>query len=104
MTEALVDAYAHIRGSAYSHGGAKDAQALKRLLPLAQDAEISRRWAHGLRATGWASCSTIAQLAAKWNDLAAPAAPKTGPIDLATQKHTQTGYVTDAGIIPLEPQ
>lgn len=80
LTVRLVAEYATIRNATYKHGGAKDASALKALLPVATDDEISRRWIQGLRAAGWASCSTFAQLAAKWNDLAAPASPVKGSV------------------------
>lgn len=76
----LIDAYAQERGAPYKHGGAKDILALKALLPVATDAEIADRWRVGLRASGWASCSTFAQLGSKWNDLAAPAAPVKGSV------------------------
>lgn len=75
LREALEADYAAVReGARYKHGGAKDTQALKELLPVAADEEIRGRWCHGLRApsTAWASCSTFAQLGSKWNDLAAP--------------------------------
>lgn len=71
LSEALVADYLAVRGCDYRHQGAKDAQALKSLLPVATDEEVRARWRRGLAATGWASCSTLAQLASKWNDLAA---------------------------------
>lgn len=67
--------YPIVRREAYRHGGAKDALGLKALLPIASDEEIRARWRKGLCATGWASCSTLAQLGSKWNDLAAPDKP-----------------------------
>lgn len=89
LTTRLTGIYAATRGCAYSHGGAKDASGLRRLLSIATDDEIARTWEDGLRASGWASCSTLAQLASKWNDLRAPrglrapvdAARGTGPLD-----------------------
>lgn len=80
LTVWLVDVYLQERRASYKHGGAKDTLALKALLPIATDAEISDRWRAGLRASGWASCSTFAQLGSKWNDLAAPAAPVKGSV------------------------
>ena len=80
LTTVLVADYAAIRFGTYKHGGAKDALALKALLPIATDEEIRARWQQGLRATGWVSCSTFAQLGSKWNDLAAPAAPAKGSV------------------------
>ena len=102
LTIRLASVFEIERGAKYHHGGAKDAVALKALLPVADDDEILSRWRKGLRATGWASCSTIAQLGSKWNDLAAPTATGKGPIDAASQTHTQTGWLTDDGIQPLE--
>lgn len=80
LTETLVSVYDAVRRTKYRHSGPKDAQALKSLLSVADDAEILGRWRIGLTATGWASCSTFAQLAAKWNDLAAPAPPAKGSV------------------------
>ena len=88
----LIDVYAQERKAPYKHGGAKDVMALKALLPLATDAEISDRWRFGLRATGWASCSTFAQLGSKWNDLGAPVPTRAGglmlPVVPSEQGHT----------------
>lgn len=96
LTIALVADYEAMRpGEKYPHSGAADAQAVKRLLKLATEDKIRERWRNGLRATGWASCSTFAQLAHKWADLAAPKTASKGPVDAGTQSHTQTGWVTD---------
>lgn len=74
LSRLLVEDYEHVRGEPYKHGGAKDTQALKLLLPLADDPSIRRRWVKGLEASGkdWASCSTFAELGRKWTHLAAP--------------------------------
>lgn len=67
----LVKAFEDERGSRYLWQGAKDAQGLKRLLALRlPNQDIVDRWRAGLKAAGWKSASTVAQLAAKWNDLA----------------------------------
>lgn len=102
LTDLLAVDYARRRdGDLYKHGGAKDALALKALLPIATDEEIRDRWRKGLDSVGWASCSTIAQLGSKWNDLAAPTGPPgKGPIDAATQSHTQTGWIENFGEQP----
>lgn len=67
----LAAVFLEARGSEYLWAGAKDSQALKRLLsqPLA---EIERRWRIGLSSQGWRETATVAQLASKWNDLATP--------------------------------
>lgn len=92
LTTVLVADYAAIRFGTYKHGGAKDALALKALLPIATDDEIRARWRQGLRATGWASCSTFAQLGSKWNDLGAPVPTRAGgltlPVVPSEQGHT----------------
>jgi hypothetical protein len=68
--DALVAAFHEARGGRYLWSGAKDSEALKRVLALdVPIPEIVKRWKSGLRGSGWASCSTVAQLAAKWNDL-----------------------------------
>lgn len=78
----VVAVFLEIRKAKYLWGGAKDTEGLKRLLsePLA---EIERRWRAGLTSQGWRETATVAQLAAKWNDLAAsgpgpPASKVTG--------------------------
>jgi hypothetical protein len=98
LSDTLVADFAQRRnGHAYKHGGAKDATALKALLPVATDEEIRRRWLLGLDASGWTNCSTFAQLAQKWNELGvAPRAAGKGPIDAGSQQHTgRTGWVED---------
>ncbi len=66
--------YANIRREPYKHGGEKDTQGLKGLLPLADDLTIRRRWIQALEIPrkDFASCSTFAQLGSKWTHLAAP--------------------------------
>ncbi len=72
----LEEDYENIRRSRYKHGGAKDTQAIKSLLPVATDTEIRRRWIRALEASAneWISCSTFAELGSsrKWNALIAP--------------------------------
>jgi len=78
LTDALVADYEAIRGEKYAHGGAKDTEALKRLLKVAPPEQIRAKWGPALQASGWASASTFAQLWSKWNDLAAPTGPAKG--------------------------
>jgi hypothetical protein len=71
LTETLVVVFAAARGGAkYHHSGAKDAMALKSLISSADEEEIAKRWAQGLRGSGYNSCSTFAELRSKWNNLA----------------------------------
>lgn len=71
-TDILVDDFKAVTGAAYMWQGAKDGAALSRLKGIASLDEIRSRWRAGLKAPAdaWASCRTVAQLAAKWNDLA----------------------------------
>lgn len=71
-TDLLVDDFKAVTGAAYMWQGAKDGTALARLKCIASLDEIRSRWRAGLKAPAdaWASCRTVAQLAAKWNDLA----------------------------------
>lgn len=95
LTDTLAIAYATRReGEKYRHSGAKDTTALKSLLPVATDEQILDRWKVALDSTGWASASTFAELASKWNNLAAPSAPSKGPVDPSTQHHV-SGQIND---------
>lgn len=73
LTERLVATFAEVRGSKYLHAGVEDATGLKRLLAVATDDEVDRRWRLALKAAGWPGTSSLAQLAGskRWNDLAA---------------------------------
>lgn len=77
LTERLAQEYEEARGVPYAHGGARDTQALKSLLPLADDEEISARWRWAIvqPSNVWACVSSFAQLRHKWNDIAASANP-----------------------------
>lgn len=67
----LVDAFFEAKGAKYLWQAAKDSEGLKRILALGVPlSEIEARWRAGLKGKGWNSCASIAQLAAKWNDLA----------------------------------
>lgn len=70
----LVAVFREVRGTPYVWADAKDTLGLKRILsqPLP---EIERRWRAGLASAGWKETATVAQLAAKWNDLAPKKAP-----------------------------
>lgn len=61
-----------IVGTDYLFQGAKDGVALAELRKASSIEQIRERWRAGLQASAddWASCRTIAQLKAKWNDLA----------------------------------
>jgi hypothetical protein len=61
------------RGEPYRWQGPKDAKAIHSVIAMPV-AEFEARATRGLRAQGFARCSTVAQLAAKWNDLAGPIA------------------------------
>lgn len=71
VSDELVKIFQTERKSKYAFRGAVDGAALDRLLTFGADEEIFARWRKALRSTGWASASTIAQLASKWNDLTA---------------------------------
>lgn len=63
----LVRVFEELRGCKYLFSGAKDSEAIKRMLPVGDDAEIELRWRFGLRAKGFDRCESIAELSAKWN-------------------------------------
>jgi hypothetical protein len=65
------------RGEPYRWQGAKDTKAIGSLVAVAP-AEFRARAAKGLRASGYVRCSSVAQLASKWNDLAGVAPPPNG--------------------------
>lgn len=71
-SDLLCDDFRQVTGSMYLWQGAKDGTAFARLRERASVDEIRSRWRAGLKAPAdaWASCRTVAQLAAKWNDLA----------------------------------
>ncbi len=72
----LEQVFFEVRGEKYSHGGPKDAVALKKLLAAWPDDEIVDTWEFGLRRRDkWPGVSTVAQLSAKWNDLRAISKP-----------------------------
>ena len=58
-------------GTQYRWLGARDAKALHSLLAI-PETEFRDRAKKGITATGYARCSSVSQLAAKWNDLAMP--------------------------------
>lgn len=72
-SDALVADFQAIVGAKYLWQGAKDGVALAALRKNHSLEEVRARWRKGLAASGWASCRTVAQLAAKWNDLAGTA-------------------------------
>lgn len=91
LTVMLLADYLEVRSEKYKHGGGKDTEALKSLLPLGTDEEIRERWRTSLRlGDAWPGCSTFAQLGQRWNDLAAPK---------GTQKRDPVRADPDAGIM-----
>lgn len=77
-SDGLVEDFETVIGSKYQWQGAKDGAALAGLRKHSSIDEIRSRWRAGLRADGWLSVRTVAQLASKWNDLAT-LAPKLSP-------------------------
>jgi len=59
-----------VTGSPYGWNGAKDGAALAWLVKQAPLEEVRARWRRGLAASGWLLVRNVAQLRAKWNDLA----------------------------------
>jgi hypothetical protein len=81
LTRELVRVFEGVRRAKYLHGGARDATALKTLLPVATDQEIIIRWGNALKRTAYPTVSTFAQLAQHWNAITG-ASPRTrGPSD-----------------------
>lgn len=71
-TDLLQEDFKAIVGTAYVWNGAKDGTAFAKLRKEVSLEEIRTRWKRGLRVTsGWLAVRTVAQLASKWNDLAA---------------------------------
>jgi len=81
LRDAICAAYFEAKGAKYKWQGAKDTEALKRIMGVvSEDAEILARWRAGLAiAKGWLSIATVAQLDSKWNDLADVVPRRTGP-------------------------
>lgn len=76
-SDALCDDFKAAIGSPYRWQGVKDGKAFAELRKIASLDEVRTRWRRGLAlpADEWLSCRTVAQLAAKWNDLADAKAP-----------------------------
>lgn len=69
--EALCEEFASLRAGSYKWQGARDGAALKGLLEAgATVAELRERWVRALTLEKWPACSTVAELANKWNHLA----------------------------------
>lgn len=94
--EAIEAAFKGVTGQAYRFGGAKDGSALKRLLAVETPEEILRRWGVGLKVEGWRHTATVAQLGAKWNDLAKAggAAKTSAPVRVEDQGWDTEGPIT----------
>lgn len=79
--------FKELTGHEYLWAGAKDGVALADLKKTATIDEIRARWRKGLAepVEDWASCRTVAQLRAKFNDLV-PQAPKPKQVDPLDQR------------------
>jgi hypothetical protein len=69
-TDALCADFEQAVGAKYAWQGVKDGAAFSKLRKEYSLEEIRARWRVGLRGSGWLQVRTVAQLAAKWNDLA----------------------------------
>jgi hypothetical protein len=68
---AICEDFAAVVGVAYQWQGAKDSAALAAMLKASTLEEVRARWRRGLaEPPGWLQVRTVAQLRAKWNDLA----------------------------------
>lgn len=82
LRERLEDVFLEVRGSPYAFQGGRDAKAVAELLRFSGGDldQVEARWrvglAHGDR---WPGCSSIAHLAARWNELAPPRAASASP-------------------------
>ncbi len=76
-----------------------DFKAVKEMLAAGQTPEsIDAAWARGLQHVGFPTISSVVELQqhfGKFTGTGPPPKPHIGPIDAATQKHAQTGWVTD---------
>lgn len=79
LQEAICLLFLNATGHRYGWQGAKDSEPLKWLMGQADDEEILRRLKFGLEATGWLHVATVAQLRAKWNDLASAGGAQAPP-------------------------
>jgi hypothetical protein len=81
LRDRLAATFAEVRGTPYGFAGGKDGKAIADLLRLSAGnaEEVIRRWRRALDlGAKWPGCSSLALLAARWNDLAAPAEPHLG--------------------------
>lgn len=76
LQSALLGAYFTATGKAYVWQGVKDTEGLKRLLATESPDEILARFEWSLAQKGYLNAPTIAQLAAKWNELGAAMPPR----------------------------
>jgi hypothetical protein len=65
-----VSDFAALREGSYRWKGAADTRALQGLLASETLDEVRKRWKRALQLEKWPACSTVAELAAKWNNLA----------------------------------
>lgn len=74
----LADVFREARGVEYGFQGGKDGRAVATLLLLGPDQEILTRWKRALKLERFPGCSSIAELAQRWNHLGGNP-PATGP-------------------------
>ena len=67
LRDAMCAAFLDVRMEKYAYQGAKDTEALKRMMKTGPPEEILRRWRWSLTEDGFAGCNDIADLARKWN-------------------------------------
>jgi hypothetical protein len=91
LQNGMVQDFADCLGGKYAWNGAKDTEALKKLLGVAEPPLIRARWCAGLRATGWTQVSTVAQLWTKWNDLGRMVPAEREPEPVPEQPDTPAG-------------
>jgi hypothetical protein len=101
LQEELVQDFSDYLGGKYLWMGAKDTEALKRLMAIAAPAAIVMRWRAGLRATGWNQVTTVAQLWAKWNDIGRVVPPEPEPAKAPEQPDTPAGKLWSEALAKL---
>lgn len=73
VRDRLTAVFAEAKRAKYGYQGAKDTEAIKRLLAHGDDAEIERRWRVALDVkAGFYVCNSIAVFESRWNDYHAP--------------------------------
>ena len=70
LSDRLCKSFLDLTGSKYGFAGAKDGQALKRLLALGGHDEIDAAWRRALQSKSFPTVRTIAELSSAWNHYA----------------------------------